>query len=76
MTMSKGRNIQMFRRGKVQILGRVTDADAENMRLEFITRLRQISSTMQQAQVTPMTLSNLVISVQLKKALSPEDRID
>ena len=68
MKMTNGRNMQMFRGGKVQILGRVSDADAESMRLECIATLRKISA-MRQAQVTTMTVSNLVISVQLKKAL-------
>ena len=68
MKMKNGRNVQIFRGGKVQILGRVSDAEAEKMRLEFIATLRKIS-TLQQAQVTTMTVSNLVISVQLKKAL-------
>ena len=68
MKMLNGRNIQMFRGGKVQILGRVSDAEAENMRLELITKLKRINS-MQQLQVTKMTVSNLVISVQLKTAI-------
>ena len=69
MKMTNGRNMQMFRGGKVQILGCVSDMEAENMRLEFIAKLRRIN-TMQHSQVTKMTVSNLVISVQLKRALS------
>lgn len=68
MTMSNGRNMQAFRGGKVQILGRVSDAEAENMRLNFMTKIRQIE-TMRHSQVTKMTISNLVISARLKKAL-------
>lgn len=68
MMMSNGRNMQMFRGGKVQILGPVSDADVENMRHEFITKLRKISA-MENFQVTKTTLLNLVMSVQLKKAL-------
>lgn len=69
MTMRNGRNMQAFRGGKVQILGRVSDAEAENMRLNFMMKLRRIEK-MRHSQVTKMTISNLVISVRLKKALS------
>ena len=69
MTMTNGRNVQAFRGGKVQILGCVSDEEAENMRLNFMNKLRRIN-TMQNSLVTKMTVSNLVISVQLKKPLS------
>ena len=52
----------------MQILGRVPDADAEKMRLELIATFRKIG-LLRHAQVTTMTVSNLVISVQLKRAL-------
>ena len=68
MKMSNNRNMQMFRGGRVQILGCVPDTEAESMRRELIAKLRRIN-TMQHSQVTKMTVSNLVISVQLKKAL-------
>ena len=68
MRMTNGRNMQMFRGGKVQILGRVSDVEAENMRHEFIAKLRQIN-TMQHFQVTKWTVSNLVMRVQLKKII-------
>jgi len=67
MKMTNGRNLQMFRKGKVQILGRVSDEEAENMRLEFIAKLRQINTTTKMKQVTEMTISNMVMSVQLKR---------
>ena len=69
MKMTIGRNMQMFRGGKAQILGRVSEKDAESMRHEFIERLKQIKS-MQQFQVTKMTVSNLVMSAQLKKVIA------
>ena len=69
MTMANGRNMQAFRGGKVQILGCVSDAEAENMRLNFMMKLRRLKA-MQHCLVTKMTVSNLVISVQLKKCLS------
>ena len=69
MRMMNGRNMQMFRRGKVQILGRITDGEAENMRLELITKLRTLNVT---RPVTAMTISNLVVSATLKKKLCPK----
>ena len=68
MTMSNGRRMQMFRGGKVQILGPLSETNAENMRLELITKLRKVN-TMQTIQATTMTLLNLVMSVQLTKGL-------
>ena len=69
MKMTTGRNMQMFRGGKVQILGCVGEEDAETMRREFIEKLRLVE-TMQPFQVTKMTVSNLVMSVQLKKPIA------
>ena len=69
MKMSNGRNMQCFRGGKVQILGRVENAEAEGMRLEFIEKLKRVKK-MRECQLTTMTVSNLVISVQLKRAIS------
>lgn len=66
MKMTNGRNIQCFRGGKVQILGRISDMEAESMSLEFIKKLRLIKK-MQNSQLTKMTVSNLVMSAQLKK---------
>ena len=68
MKMVNGRNVQCFRAGRVQILGRISDEEAESMRLEFIGKLRLIEK-MQHAQITKMTVSNLVMSAQLKKNL-------
>lgn len=68
MTMANGRNMQAFRGGKLQILGGVSDGEAESMRLAFMLKLRRIN-TMRHCQVTNMTVSNLVISVQLKTRL-------
>lgn len=68
LTMANGRNMQLFRSGTVQILGGVSEREAQSMRVEFIMKLRRIN-TMQHSQVTEMTVSNLVMSVQLKKAI-------
>ena len=68
MKMTNGRNIQMFRGGVVQILGCVCDVQAKDMIHELLNRLHQIN-TMQRFQVSTWTVTNLVMSVQLKKAL-------
>ena len=67
MKMTNGRNMQMFRKGTVQILGCISDEEAENMRLEFIVKLRQLKRTMKMGQVSEMTISNIVMSAQLKR---------
>ena len=74
MKMTTGRNVQMFRGGKVQILGCVSENDAESMRHEFIEKLRLIKS-IHPFQVTEMTVSNLVMSVQLKKKVIALNKI-
>ena len=61
--MSNGRNIQLFRRGTVQILGHLSQHEAEDMRRELLQRL-QITTA------SPLVISNMVISAQLKMNLS------
>ena len=39
--MNNGRNIQIFKGGCIQILGRVSDEDAESMRCELLQRLNK-----------------------------------
>jgi TATA-box binding protein (TBP) (component of TFIID and TFIIIB) len=68
MKMINGRNIQLFRGGTVQLLGRVSDIEAERMRADLIEKLKQIEK-MQNFQVTEWILSNLVLSVRLKKSI-------
>ena len=62
LRMSNGRNVQLFRRGTVQILGKLSQDEAESMRRELLQRL-QINT------MTPLVISNLVISAQLKMSL-------
>ena len=64
MRMRNGRNLQIFRGGKVQILGRIPDEEAENMRQEFVRRLKRLKK-MENCQVTRLTIVNLVVSLQL-----------
>ena len=68
MTMSNDRNMQLFRGGKIQILGCIPNAVAESMRNELIARLKRVNS-MEMCQVTEMTISNMVVSAQLQKKL-------
>ena len=62
-------NLQLFRGGKIQILGRIPNQDAENMRQEIIMRLRKVP-TMRTCQVTPLTISNMVASLQLPSVIN------
>ena len=62
LTMSNGRNVQLFRRGTVQILGHVSEREAQDMRRELLHRL-QINTT------NPLVISNMVIHAQLKMNL-------
>ena len=59
LRMSNGRNVQLFRRGTVQILGKLSQSETEGMRREILQRL-QIKTCI------PLAISNLVISAQLK----------
>ena len=74
MKMTTGRNLQMFRGGKVQILGPVSEKTAESMYHEFIEKLSCVKK-MPPFQVTKMTVSNLVMSVQLKKKVIALNKI-
>ena len=58
------RNLQIFRGGKVQILGHIPDEEAEEMRHEFVWRLKRLKK-MENCQVTTLTIVNLVVSLQL-----------
>ena len=66
MRMSNGCNLQMFRGGKVQIFGNLKQEEAEEMRREFVMKLRTILPNL---QVTPLKIVNLVVSVMLKHAI-------
>lgn len=66
MTMTNGRNVQLFRGGKIQILGCIPSAVAESMRDELIVKLRKVKS-METSQVSEMVISNMVMSAQLEK---------
>ena len=60
LRMSNGRNVQLFRRGTIQILGRLHQREAEMMRHEVLQCL-------QLRTVPPLVITNIVISAQLTK---------
>ena len=66
MRMTNDRCVQMFRGGKVQILGCILTSEAESMRLEFIERLKR-TKNMRDSQVTKLIILNMVVSAQLVK---------
>ena len=68
MKMKNKRNIQIFRGGTVQILGRLTDEEAEEMRHEFVMKLRKVK-WMQNSKVTPIMIKNLVMRAQILKEI-------
>ena len=65
--LSNGRNVQVFRRGKIQILGNVSHSDAQWMLSEIVHQLQTVYPHL---QPQPMTLRNMVVSVQLKTLLA------
>ena len=61
---SNQRNLQIFRGGKVQILGAIAIEEVENMRQEFVEKLKRLKK-MESCQVTKLTTTNMVVSLQL-----------
>ena len=58
LRLSNGRNVQLFRRGTIQILGSINEQDAERMRLEILHRLCLSTKT-------PLVTKNMVVTAQL-----------
>ena len=67
VTMTNGRNLQLFRRGKIQILGNISHSDAHWMCYDI---LQQIKTYYPNLKMTTLTLRNLVVSVQLKNRVA------
>lgn len=69
VTMSNGRNVQIFRGGCIQILGCISDDAAESMRQELIHRLSSTEeednimclSLQKHLQKTPLCIANIVV---------------
>ena len=59
LRMSNGRNVQLFRRGTIQILGAISEPEAQAMRQEIVQKLGLL-------EATPLQISNLVVTAQLK----------
>lgn len=64
-----GRNLQLFRGGKIQILGPIPTDEAENMRCEILLRLRMLPK-MRMCHATALTITNMVASLQLPSAIN------
>ena len=65
MRMSNGRNVQMFRGGRIQILGKLSHDIAQEMMNEFLHRLRMVKK-MENVRVTSLQIRNMVVSFHLK----------
>ena len=61
LRLSNGRNIQLFRKGTLQILGRLSNSEAEVMRQDMIRLLPH--------PISPLQTRNIVASAQLKNPL-------
>lgn len=59
LRLSNGRNVQIFRRGTIQILGAIPQKEAERMRREILQRLCL-------SMRAPLVISNMVVTAQLK----------
>jgi len=68
MKMTNGRNVQLFRGGKIQILGRHDHEVAEEMRRECIEKLRKIEK-MANLQVSAISIVNMVVKFQLRRPI-------
>ena len=68
MRMSNGRNLQLFRKGTVQILGPLSDSDVQLMRCELLNRLWTLPR-MTLCSLSAITISNMVICAQLNKTV-------
>ena len=64
--MSNGRNLQIFRGGKIQIFGRLKQNEVEGMRHELVMKLKRIFPNL---QVTALKIVNLVVNVKLNHAI-------
>jgi len=77
ITMKNGRKVQIFRRGCIQVLGRITDEEAESMRLDLIERLRPYNDSFcelqKQLQITPFSIANIVVSAWLQTPFSTKN---
>ena len=64
--ISNGRNVQVFRKGVLQILGAVFRSEAQLMRCELQEQLKKIVK-MENCQISEMTLKNMVVIAKLNR---------
>ena len=67
VTMKNGRNLQLFRSGKIQILGNVSHLDAHSMCYEILQKIKTFYPNL---NLRPLILRNLVVSVQLNNLIA------
>ena len=67
VSMKNGRNLQLFRSGKIQILGNITHSDAHTMCYDI---LQKIKTHYPNLSMGTLILRNLVVSVQLKNLIA------
>ena len=60
LRMSNNRNVQLFRKGKIQILGALSEETTEQMTIECLSKVRQLLPNF---QLTPATTANMVLRV-------------
>lgn len=65
--MNNGRKVQLFRRGKMQILGNISPSEARSMFYDIIESLRHFYPHLYPKR---LILRNLVVSVQLQKIVT------
>ena len=68
--MSNGRNVQLFRKGTIQILGAITDQEAHDMLSECLQLLRQVRKMRTCGLLTQqLTIKNLVLKFHFKTTI-------
>ena len=73
LAMRNGRNIQIFRGGCIQILGGISNQEAESMRAELIERSSQRNEACRMlhniAKTNQLTIVNIVLHIDLQRDL-------
>lgn len=59
LRLNNGRNVQLFRRGMIQILGAIPEIEAQRMRHEILHRLHLTTAA-------ALVISNMVVTAQVK----------
>ena len=67
LRMSNKRNVQLFRKGKIQILGPLSEETTEQMMIECLSKVRQLLPNF---QLTPATTVNMVLRVTVPQTVT------